>query len=146
MKYIFTIWMAILPITSFCQSIKLADLKTLITQSNSDCETYLFRKGFVFSRERGNSVKVYDKADETVYIGWTWATKDGRQLKEVSYMTNNKTYFVLMIGELKESFTYKDSDKKDNSTIIYLENDKYKVQISMNTGEGEYSLVNLREK
>jgi len=146
MKYLLIIWIAILPILSFSQSIKLADMNTLITKSNSDCETYLFRKGFVFSRERGNSVKVYDKSDETVYIGWTWTAKDGRQIKEVTYMTNNKTYFVLMIGEIKENFTYKDSDKKGNSTTIYLENDKYKVQIEMNQGDGEYSLVNLIEK
>ena len=145
MKYIFTIWITVLPVLSFSQSIQLADLKTLITKSNSECENYLFRKGFVFSREKG-IVKVYDKSDETVYIGWIWTTKDGRELKEVTYMTNNKTYTVLMIADIKDYFTYKDSDKKGNSTTIYMENDQYKIQIGINQGEGEYNIVSMREK
>lgn len=130
----------------FAQAIQLADLKKLISKSNLDCENYLFRKGFVFSREKDDLVKVYDKSDETVYIGWTWTTKNGREIKEVTYMTNNKTYTVLMIGEIKEDFTYKDSNKKGSSTTIYMENDKYKVQIGINQGDGEYNIINLIEK
>lgn len=133
----------------FAQSISVDDFKAFTKQHRVTSEKFLLKKGFdrieVF-KNNDNSIFSYKNGSERVYIGKTVPGDNGKELQQIMYMTTNKTYFLLLMEEIRGNFTYDKDEKRENDTIILLYNDEYKVKIDLDVREGEYSTIVLQEK
>lgn len=136
---------------AFSQSISIKEIESFIKQPLYKSEQYLLDKSFTLVQTKFNGndeIKTYSKAFESINLGRTWTTKDGRKLKDVTYHTTDKVAMLYLLSELKETgFKYKSDEynTEENGRFIFLESDEYLAQVFISATE-ETNLVKLVEK
>lgn len=150
MKYIILLIALLSNNEIFSQSISIKDLEKFIVQPILNSEKDLLDKSFMLSEHQVigiDEIKTYSKALESIKLGKTWATKDGRRLNDVTYYTSDKVATVYLLSELKDAgFIYKSDEysTEDKGRLIFLESDKYSAEVFI-TAEGD-NLVKLVER
>jgi hypothetical protein len=134
------------------QSITFKDIKTMAKQPTSVNEKYLLDRSFSLHDIKFNlndTLRDYEKISEFVKLGWTWTTKDGRTLREISYGTSNNESALYMLNEIQHmGFVYKSDNRNEeaNGKFIYLEDYVYNLQIFIPDDKQNYCLITLTEK
>jgi len=150
MKNIFILVLLMVSAKSFCQTVSVEDMIDFIKKPTHVSENYLHLKGFLLSDRRmalDDTIKTYRKRNDLVVLGWTWRTKEGDVLRESTYMTIDKTNFILLFGEVKSRFTMGTSSYEANKgRTIMFEDNYYKVQAFLSEIDSNFSSIKIVEK
>src|SRR5260221_2870165 len=107
--WLITIAILVSSFNLLAQSISVEDFKSFIKQHRITSEKFLFKRGFdrieVF-KDNDNAIYSYKNGCERVYIGKTVIGNDGKELQQIMYMTTNKSYFLMLMTEIRGNFIY----------------------------------------
>lgn len=137
----------------FGQSVSISDLQSFASRPQNLSKNALEEKGFFLSqgkvRREGDTIKIYRKGEESIYLGDSYISANGRKLKSTSYLTANKPYYVGLMEQIKTAGFNYDDEKEDTilgGKWIYLSTTFYSIQLFMPNKNDEFASIQVIEK
>lgn len=149
MKKIFIIVAILFSQNVFSQNVFLQELVNYVKNPAKESNDYLLAKGFTLFNVKyvqSDTIIRYRKGEDELFLGMTLSKKNGQKSKEVTYITTDKVSFALLLGEIKNNFIIKDSNRKGDGRYINFENDSFYLQLYLTPTEGESCSVLLIER